>query len=163
MPGETAREMVSRLAESKARVAAAHYALPILGSDTAVALGDRIFGKPGSKKEALDMLQSLSGQWHEVLTAVVLLTGDAVLRDLSVTRVHFREIHPDEARQYWQSGEPRGKAGAYAIQGLGGLFVESIEGSYSGVVGLPVFQTARLLTDANMPILAVQSRRSGSA
>jgi len=150
---EPASAMVLRLAEAKARAAAARYSGLILGSDTVVALGDRILGKPGSKKEALDMLSSLSGHSHEVFTAVVLLKREQVFSDISVTSVRFREIHSDEARQYWQSGEPRGKAGAYAIQGLGGLFVESIDGSYSGVVGLPVFHTAKLLARAGMPVL----------
>lgn len=152
--GEPASAMVLRLAEAKARKAAIHHSGLILGSDTTVALGDRIFGKPESKEEALDMLFRLSGRCHEVFTAIALITGDELLCDLSVTRVCFREIQPDEARQYWQSGEPEGKAGAYAIQGRGGIFVESIAGSYSGVVGLPVYQTAVLLQRAGMSVLA---------
>jgi len=154
MPGESASTMVSRLAEAKARTAATRHSGLILGSDTAVVLEDRIFGKPGSGEEALDMLSCLSGRCHDVYTAIALITGDEVLSDLSVTRVCFRDIRPDEARQYWQSGEPAGKAGAYAIQGLGGIFVESIVGSYSAVVGLPVYQTALLLRRAGLSVLA---------
>jgi septum formation protein len=125
----------------------------VLGSDTAVALDGEIFGKPGGEAEAMDMLARLSGRRHEVLTAVVLAGGDRILRDLSVTSVTFRKIQADEARRYWQSGEPEGKAGAYAIQGLGGIFVEEISGSYSGVVGLPVFQTVKLLQQAGVTVL----------
>jgi len=154
IPGEPASEMVLRLAEEKARKAATCHPGMILGSDTAVVLDDRIFGKPESEEDALDMLSCLSGRCHEVHTAIALLTGDQAVCDLSVTRVCFREIQADEARQYWQSGEPEGKAGAYAIQGRGGIFVESIAGSYSGVVGLPVYQTALLLQQAGMSVLA---------
>ncbi len=161
--GEPASAMVSRLAEAKARKAATRHSGLILGSDTAVALGDRIFGKPESKDEALDMLSGLSGRCHEVFTAIALIAGDELLCDLSVTRVCFREIRPDEARQYWQSGEPEGKAGAYAIQGRGGIFVESIAGSYSGVVGLPVYQTAVLLQRAGMPVLATDFKEDAKA
>ncbi len=159
LAGEEVGDMVLRLAEAKARAASSQHKGPVLGSDTAVALDGRILGKPASMQGALDMLASLSGRSHQVLTAVALVTGDRVLRDLSVTSVRFREIHPDEARQYWQSGEPVGKAGAYAIQGLGGVFVESISGSYSGVVGLPVYQTARLLEQAGISILAAAIKK----
>lgn len=158
LPGEAARDMVLRLAEAKARAASGQYHVPVLGSDTAVELDGRIFGKPVSEQDALEMLASLSGRSHQVMTAVALLTGDRVLSDISVTSVRFCEIQADEARRYWQSGEPKGKAGAYAIQGLGGVFVESISGSYSGVVGLPVYQTARLLEQAGIPVLASPSR-----
>lgn len=151
--GEAIDNMVLRLAEAKARAAANVCLTPVLGSDTAVALEGNILGKPASMHDALHMLSRLSGRCHQVLTAVVLIAGDRVLRDLSVTSVRFREIPPDEARQYWDSGESAGKAGGYAIQGIGGVFVESISGSYTGVVGLPVFQTARLLQRAGIPIL----------
>ena len=100
------------------------------------------------------MLASLSGQAHRVLTAVALLFDGQLQIALSVTQVTFREIRPDEALAYWQSGEPLGKAGAYAIQGRGGIFVESLAGSYSGVVGLPVFETANLLTAAGINVLS---------
>jgi len=151
--GEDVRDMVMRLAEAKASAAACQYAGLVLGSDTAVALDGEIYGKPEGEAEAMDMLARLSGRRHEVLTAVVLVDGDRILRDLSVTSVTFREIQADEARRYWQSGEPEGKAGAYAIQGLGGIFVEELSGSYSGVVGLPVFHTARLLQQAGLTVI----------
>lgn len=159
LPGEAVGDMVLRLAVAKARAAAERYQGPVLGADTAVELDGRTFGKPASQQDALEMLASLSGCSHQVLTAVALLTGGRVLSDVSVTSVRFCEIRPDQALRYWQSGEPEGKAGAYAIQGLGGVFVESITGSYSGVVGLPVYQTSRLLEQAGIPVLAGPSRR----
>ncbi len=162
-PGESASDMASRLAEAKARKAATRHSGLILGSDTVVVLGDRFFGKPESKEDALDMLSCLSGRCHEVLTAIALIKGAEMLCDRSVTRVCFREIPAGEAHRYWQSGEPAGKAGAYAIQGRGGIFVESITGSYSGVVGLPVYQTARLLQRAGMQVLGSQFNEDAMA
>ncbi len=152
LPEESPVEMVLRLAESKARAARATgiRELPVLGADTAVVLGDRIFGKPASKEEALEMLACLSGRSHEVLTGVALLAGGRLETALSRSKVQFREIRPDEAEAYWQSGEPAGKAGAYAVQGLGGIFVERVEGSYTGVVGLPIFETAAVLRRAGI-------------
>lgn len=164
LPGEVARAMVLRLAETKARTAARDVSGLVLGADTVVALQGRIFGKPQSMAEAMNMLASLSGQQHEVLTAVAVISDGRVLSDVSETRVRFREISADEARRYWQSGEPEGKAGGYAIQGLAGLFVESIAGSYTGVVGLPVFETARLLLQAGLVVLpAADTEETGSA
>lgn len=155
-PGEAVADMVQRVTRAKALAAeqSGYGAIPVLAADTAVALGDRIFGKPASKEQALDMLGSLSGQVHRVLTAVALLSDGQLQTALSVTQVTFREIRPDEALAYWQSGEPLGKAGAYAVQGRGGIFVESLAGSYSGVVGLPVFETAKLLTAAGINVLS---------
>ncbi len=154
-PGERARELVERLAREKSMAVTAALAggLPVLGADTVVVLGERIFGKPASAADALEMLSALSGQSHHVLTAVALCAGGDVRTAMSDTEVRFRDISPLEARRYWQSGEPRDKAGAYAIQGLGGIFVDSISGSYSGVVGLPVFETTRLLEKAGIDVL----------
>ena len=153
--GERVADMVLRLTRAKAIASEQRgdLAMPVLAADTAVALGGRIFGKPGSKEQALEMLSSLSGNVHQVLTAVALLAGGRLETAISVTQVTFREIHPDEALAYWQSGEPLGKAGGYAIQGSGGIFVESLSGSYSGVVGLPVFETAKLLQVAGISVL----------
>lgn len=150
--GESAGEMVLRLAAAK--VAAAKTAEPgiVLGADTAVVLGDAIFGKPADRDEGLAMLASLSGQVHSVLTGVAVRTAEGTATALSETKVWFREIDPDEALAYWQSGEPCDKAGAYAIQGRGGVFVKRISGSYSGVVGLPVYETAQLLSAAGIDI-----------
>ena len=152
---EAVDDMVMRLAREKAFAAdnEKHGKIPVLGADTIVVLGDRVFGKPASKEDALDMLAALSAAAHRVLTAVAVVTGDELGTAMSDTEVRFRDISPDEALAYWQSGEPAGKAGAYAIQGLGGIFVESVNGSYSGVVGLPVFETADLLHQAGIEIL----------
>ncbi|MFQ6005383.1 MAG: Maf family protein [Woeseia sp.] len=153
--GEPVADMVVRLAVAKAKAARATVddALPIIGADTAVALGDRVLGKPGSDGEAMEMLACLSGRAHTVLTAVALDHAGEVSTATSITEVRFREISPDEAQRYWQSEEPRDKAGAYAVQGVGGIFVEHVSGSYSGVVGLPVFEMAELLRKAGLNIM----------
>jgi septum formation protein len=153
LPGESAEAMVLRLAAAKARSAATDVSQMTLGADTAVVLGEEIFGKPRDRNDALQMLDRLSGRTHQVLTGVALYSEQQLSTALSVTEVRFREIGPDEALAYWQSGEPCDKAGAYAIQGLGGVFVAAISGSYSGVVGLPVFETVQLLRDAGMEVL----------
>ncbi len=155
LPNESPVEMVQRLAVAKAKAVArqcADHAL-VLGADTAVVLGNEVFGKPEDEGDGLRMLSALSGRAHKVYTGVALVADGRVSTTVSSTEVQFREIRPDEARRYWHSGEPRGKAGAYAIQGSGGLFVESIMGSYSGVVGLPVFETAALLGAAGFQLL----------
>lgn len=156
-PAESPEALVLRLAESKARAAAASRGgdLPILAADTIVALDDVPLGKPADEAEALGMLGSLSARSHLVLTAVALMSDGELRSDRSVSEVRFREILPDEARAYWQSGEPADKAGAYAIQGLGGIFVEAVSGSYSGIVGLPVFETAGLLRRAGVELLGL--------
>ena len=151
--GESAATMVLRLAEEKVRAAEAPASQVVVGADTAVVLDDHIFGKPRDEADALFMLARLSGRTHRVLTGVAVRSGDRVRTALSATDVRFREVCPDEALAYWQSGEPCDKAGAYAIQGLGGVFVESISGSYSGVVGLPVYETAQLLREAGVTVL----------
>ena len=161
LPGEAVSDLVLRLATGKAQTAydSGEYSVPVLGADTLVILGDRVFGKPRSKEEALNMLASLSGTTHQVLTAVALMANGELQTAVSVTEVQFREIHPDEAEAYWQSGEPAGKAGAYAVQGLGGIFVSAINGSYTGVVGLPVFETADLLRRAGIELPAMPEHR----
>ena len=153
LDGEAAERMVLRLATAKARTATERPSTLILGADTAVVLDSRILGKPGSMDEAMEMLSCLSGRTHQVFTGVALLKAGAENAALSCTDVRFREISVDEAATYCRSGEYRGKAGAYGIQGLAGMFVESLSGSYSGVVGLPVYETAALLCAAGMDIL----------
>jgi septum formation protein len=148
-PGELARDYVQRLARTKADVlwqqlpAAARH--PVLGADTAVVVDEQILGKPGDASEHAAMLQQLSARTHEVLTAVALRYDKDTAVRLSVSRVVFRALQPGEIAAYWRSGEPVDKAGGYAIQGLGALFVEHMSGSYSGVVGLPLYETAELL------------------
>lgn len=154
LAGEAVDALVLRLAATKARAAAAGEAALVIGADTEVVLDGQAFGKPRDEDDAMRMLAALSGRSHKVMTGVAVCDRAHVATALSVTRVRFRDIDPDEARCYWQTGEPRGKAGAYAIQGRGGLFVEAISGSYSGVVGLPVFETASLLRRFGFDVLA---------
>jgi septum formation protein len=153
LAAEPAEAMVLRLAQAKAGLVDGHAPQIVLGADTAVVLGNDVFGKPEGCEQALEMLRRLSGRTHQVLTGVAVASELGIRTALSATEVRFREIGPDEALAYWQSGEPRDKAGGYAIQGCGGVFVESIAGSYSGVVGLPVFETAELLREAGLRVL----------
>lgn len=149
-PGENPEDYVVRLAVEKARSGAGLRTgtLPVMGADTTVVSPVDPFtplGKPADESDAVAMLMALSGRDHEVLSAVALAAGDNVQWRLSRTRVRFRELSEAECRRYWRTGEPRDKAGAYAIQGLGAVFVEHIAGSYSGVVGLPLAETRELL------------------
>ena len=154
-PGEIITDMPMRLALEKVLALGTKESsgVPVLAADTAVVLENRVYGKPKSKDDALSMLSQLSGRSHTVITAVVLQVSDQVLSGKSHTEVRLRNINLQEAEAYWLSGEPADKAGAYAIQGLGGIFVEAVQGSYSGVVGLPVFETAALLAEAGIQIL----------
>ncbi|TEA78123.1 Maf family protein [Allopusillimonas ginsengisoli] len=119
--------------------------LPVLCADTTVILDGDILGKPRSNDEAREMLARLSGRTHAVHTAVVLAHQKTLIEDVSVTHVNFRALTGADIDAYCATGEPAGKAGAYGIQGCGGMFVQSIQGSYTGVMGLPMFETARLL------------------
>ena len=150
LAGEQADAMVLRLAAAKALAATCAADTVVIGADTAVVLDGEVFGKPADEADAMRMLGALSGRRHEVMTGVAVRSECGVNRVLTVTAVEFREIRPDEALDYWQSGEPHDKAGAYAIQGLAGDFVRSVSGSYTGVVGLPVFETAELLRAAGV-------------
>lgn len=145
--GEVAADYARRMALEKARAAQSLYALilPVLGADTDVVLDGRILGKPKNRDDALSILASLSSREHEVYSAVALIHGGETEVALSVTRVCFGEITPQAAASYWATGEPADKAGAYGIQGIGAQFVREIHGSYSGVVGLPLYETVRLL------------------
>jgi septum formation protein len=146
-PVETAEDYVRRMASDKSAqgLAMAPAGAAVLAADTEVALEGRIFGKPQGPEHAREMLERLSGRTHEVLSAVSLRYGGRHWEALSVSRVRFRAIGPEEIDAYWASGEPADKAGAYAIQGLGELFVAELQGSFSGVMGLPLLETARLL------------------
>jgi len=152
LAGESAEDLVVRLATAKAEAATgAEY---VLGSDTVVVLDDVVLGKPEDADDAVDMLLALSGRSHSVFTGVALRSPNGTGLVLSKTDVRFREIDRDEAIRYWHSGEPADKAGSYGIQGLGGMFVEAINGSYSGVMGLPVFETVELLKSAGIEVLS---------
>jgi septum formation protein len=155
--GESAEGYVLRVAEAKAvagraeRVAGRRPQAPVLGADTAVVAAGAILGKPADCADAERMLGLLSARTHEVLTAVALAIEDRVLSRLSRSEVTFREITREEARVYWNTGESRDKAGGYAIQGYGAVFVSALRGSYSGVMGLPLFETAQMLRSAGVP------------
>ena len=155
-PGEAPAEYVLRLALAKAR--AGREALggqpdrPVLAADTSVVLGNRILGKPRDRDHALEMLGKLGGHEHRVLTGVALAGREEQTR-LSVSHVHFRSISPEEAAAYWASGEPADKAGGYAIQGLAAQFVSELQGSYSGVMGLPLYETAEMLRREGLGLL----------
>ena len=150
--GERPHDYVQRMARTKAQtVWEQDLSLPVLGADTTVVLDGKVFGKPADRADALRMLGLLSGRTHEVLTAVALASQDGVSMRVSVSAVRFRSLAADEIAAYWETGEPRDKAGAYAIQGLGAVFIESLSGSFSGVMGLPLFETSELLRAANVP------------
>jgi septum formation protein len=123
---------------------------PVLCSDTTVALGRVIYGKPTDAQDARRMLQELSGKTHRVLTAVALSHGQKIEEKLSVSRVEFAQLAPKTIANYVATGEPMGKAGAYAIQGGAAAFINSMQGSYSGIMGLPLFETAQLLQAAKV-------------
>ncbi|MCH8498088.1 MAG: Maf family nucleotide pyrophosphatase [Marinobacter sp.] len=154
-PGELPAAYVERLARDKAL---AGYRLPqaqdtlVLGSDTTVVFGERIMGKPADRAEAAAMLQALSGETHRVLTAVALAGDFGCYARLSVTEVSFRPLAKAEIAAYCDTDEPLDKAGGYGIQGRGGIFVSGLWGSYSGVVGLPLQETAELLAEAGQPV-----------
>ncbi len=145
--GESPADYVARMAAAKAE-AVADDALGrvVLGADTAVVLEDRVFGKPADDAEAAAMLRQLSARAHEVLTGVALRRGDRSADGVERTRVHFVELSGEQIAAYVASGEPRDKAGAYAIQGGASAFVDRIEGSHSNVVGLPLELVRRLLS-----------------
>ncbi|MCF6354450.1 MAG: Maf-like protein [Candidatus Polarisedimenticolaceae bacterium] len=160
-PEEVPAEYVIRLALEKAKTVRAmlgdHEMLPVLAADTAVVTEHKILGKPADRDDALAMMRQLSGRSHKVLTAVALVDTHKRCSRLSVSHVTFRQITAAEALAYWDSGEPQDKAGGYAIQGLGAVFVSHLEGSYSGVMGLPLFETAELLHAAGIMIPHIKS------
>ncbi|CAH5482707.1 Maf-like protein YhdE [Enterobacter cloacae] len=149
--GESAQQYVSRLAREKAQagVASVPRDLPVLGADTIVILNGEVLEKPCDGDHAARMLRKMSGQTHQVMTAVALADRQHVLDCLVVTDVTFRVLTDDEIAAYIASGEPMDKAGAYGIQGLGGCFVRKINGSYHAVVGLPLVETYELLSNFN--------------
>jgi len=161
--GEAAELYVTRMALEKARAGRESLAVldkPLLGADTSVVVDGVILGKPRDEVDAREMLHRLAGRRHQVVSAVALVGDQAEESRLSVSHVTFRDISDEEARAYWRSGEPADKAGGYGIQGLGALFIERLEGSYSGVMGLPLFETAALVRDfgVQLPIFSAKAR-----
>jgi septum formation protein len=155
--GESPADYACRLALEKARAGVAKRPAgdtrPVLGADTIVIAGDEVLGKPRDPEHGLHMLALLSGRTHAVLSAVAVV-GHTEAVCCSESLVTFRELNGTERRAYWDSGEPADKAGAYAIQGLAAAFIARLEGSYSGVMGLPLFETASLLSRIGIDVVA---------
>ncbi len=146
LDAENALDFARRMAREKARLASGRYRdRPLLAADTVVEIDGRILGKPRDEAHAAHMLNRLSGRRHRVISAVA-LHGDAGISAIeSISQVDFRLLEADEISAYWRTGEPRDKAGGYAIQGRAAIFVRGLSGSYSGVMGLPLYETAELL------------------
>jgi septum formation protein len=157
LASESPREYVCRMATSKARMALSELAktrdsFAVLAADTTIELDGDIIGKPADRSQCRCILQKLSGRQHHVLTAVALATTERLEFRLSRNRVRFRILSQREIDAYCATVEPMDKAGAYAIQGKAAVFVEQLEGSYSAVMGLPLFETAELLSKAAIEI-----------
>lgn len=156
---ESPAEYVLRLAKTKAEACMAllaqgnHEMRPVLAADTTVTIDGRILGKPKDEEDARDMLQLMSGRRHEVLTAMAITTSNGIEALLSITQVEMAVLAVEEIDAYIRSGEPFDKAGAYGIQGLASTFIKRIDGSYSGVMGLPIYETAQLLKGAGIRVL----------
>ncbi len=161
LPGESPTRYVQRVTALKLIAARAVFtraralkglnSAPILCADTTVALGRTIYGKPADSQDASRMLAELSGRSHRVLTAVALAHGERTLYVLSESRVEFATLSHAQIQAYVDTGEPLGKAGAYAVQGRAATFIARIRGSYSGIMGLPLFETAQLLAQCTDP------------
>ena len=158
LPDESPGVYVLRMAGAKVNMAVRQIAYrglpqkPVLAADTTVVFDDRIIGKPENSEHAARILRALSGREHQVITAVALALREQVETQISVSSVWFHELSDAEIRRYVETGEPLGKAGAYAIQGRAGAFVTRIAGSYSGIVGLPLVETAELLKKFDIPL-----------
>ncbi|MFO1417593.1 MAG: Maf family protein [Methylotetracoccus sp.] len=152
LSGEDAEHYVRRVAAAKSAAGQAGdvAGMAVIAADTEVVLDGEIFGKPRDRSHAAAMLRRLSGRTHRVISAVSLRRGPDHWQSISDSNVSFRDLSEIEIDAYWNSGEPRDKAGAYAIQGRGAIFIRHLEGSYSGVMGLPLYQTARLLAEAGL-------------
>ncbi|MCU4676581.1 Maf-like protein [Catenovulum sp. 2E275] len=144
---EDAKAYVLRLATAKAQAGwqNSQKDKAVLGSDTIVVFNGELLGKPTGLQDAIRMLSMLSGQTHQVMTAVCLYRENTILTDVVISQVTFAKLTKQEIVEYWQTGEPLDKAGSYAIQGIGGQFVVNINGNYSAIVGLPLYQTKQLL------------------
>ncbi len=153
---ESPADAVVRLSEEKAQhiwMGESGGEIPVLGADTIVVHEGEVLQKPGSREEGIGMIARLSGTTHQVMSAVTVVDGSGARSAVSISRVTFRKISGRECESYWNSGEPADKAGGYAIQGLGAIFIAHLEGSYSGVMGLPLFETAQLLNEAGANLL----------
>lgn len=159
LPNEAPRDYVLRLAAAKAQVAAFYLgkrtlpATPVLAGDTTIVSDGQIIGKPADRLDAERILRGLAGREHQVLSAVAVCSSGRTEQALSVSRVWFRAMSEDEIRRYVASGEPLDKAGGYAIQGRAAAFIQHIEGSYSGIMGLPLAESAELLARAGVQVV----------
>lgn len=153
---ETPLKYVQRVAMDKAQAgwdAAGERGLPVLGADTTVVFNQQPLGKPKDREDAINTLLKLSGTEHQVATAVAVVNGEKRAHCLSVSEVVMRQISEADAVAYWNSGEPTGKAGSYGLQGLGAVFIQKVTGSPSGIVGLPLYETAALLAEFGIAVL----------
>jgi septum formation protein len=142
---------VRRMAAEKAMAITERYPERIvLGADTDVIVDERILGKPADRDDFIETFSLLSGRSHQVISAVCVMRGEEGSLMISISEVEFRDVSEQQMRDYWDSGEPRDKAGGYGIQGLGAIFVRNIQGSYSGIMGLPLYETSELLREAGV-------------
>ena len=146
---------VARVSRLKALAVAREPDDVVIAADTIVVCGGEVLGKPRDEEDALRILSLLSGRQHEVMTGMTVLRGDKLVTHTEVTRIHFRQLHPDELRAYIATGEPMDKAGAYGIQGGAALFADQMEGDYYNVMGLPVCRLAMILRSLGLPIWGV--------
>lgn len=155
LPEEPVESYVLRLAHEKASAIASNHGKSkiVIGADTAVVIDGEALGKPRNREHAFDMWLKLSGREHQVLTAVALIHDNVTTSALSRSQVRFRRISQHEMSDYWLTDEPQDKAGGYAVQGVGALFIESISGSYSGIMGLPLYETGILLAATGMKLI----------
>jgi septum formation protein len=157
LAGELPEDYVRRIAAAKAAAAWARDASrPVLAADTAVVVGAELFGKPADLTDCVRMLGALSARTHQVLTAVALRHAAGLEHGLCVSEVSFRALSKQECARYWATGEPAGKAGGYAVQGLAATFITRLAGSYSGVMGLPLAETAALLAVAGVRLWSTE-------
>ena len=159
LAGERPEDYVVRVARAKAEAGYMHLherrlpRFPVLAADTTVTLDGDIIGKPSGREDAEATLRRLSGKTHQVMTGIAVALEGRIESILSISHVEFRKLDPDEIRRYVATGEPHDKAGAYAIQGRAAVFITCIEGSYSGVMGLPLFETAQLLQQFHVSVI----------
>ncbi|MFC7513597.1 Maf family protein [Herbaspirillum sp. GCM10030257] len=163
LSGEKAEDYVVRVTREKAEFASKMMMMrrlpprPVMSADTTVVIDGRILGKPADQPEAMEMLRSLSGRTHQVLTSVALHRDDETWQTLQVSDVRIARLSEEMMRAYCATSEPYDKAGGYGIQGLASVFIEHIAGSYTGIMGLPLHETAKLLNQAGIPVLGTVS------
>ncbi|MDZ7804140.1 Maf family protein [Thiohalophilus sp.] len=159
LDNEAPEAYVRRVARDKARAGLMLFdekpSQPVLGADTVIVIDDEVLGKPRDQADAIAMLQRLSGKTHQVLSSVTLIDHEEY-EALNISQVTFRELNRTECERYWQTGESQGKAGAYAIQGYAAAFIRELQGSYSGVMGLPLYETAQLLQQTGVGLFPDQ-------